>query len=99
MIPPISCSHQTSISWRVEIDDDDVERPGEDEEEAEDRGQRQERVARMDERDDADDDEDERQHAVQQLPPAGGDEHHPDLGTPATMATKPNRIEIDDTDV
>src|SRR5580765_6964074 len=37
--------------------DDDVERPGEDEEEAEDRGQRRERVARMDERDDPGHDE------------------------------------------
>ena len=45
------------------------------------------------------DDEDERQHGVEQLPPAAAMNSTPISAAPAKSATKPNRIEIDDTEV
>ena len=61
---------------------DDVERAGEDKEEADHSRQSEERVARMDERDDPGGDEGHREDAVKQLPPAAGDHRHPQLEQP-----------------
>ena len=61
---------------------DDVERAGEDKEEADHSRQRQKRIARMDERDDAGGDEDDRQDTVEQLPPAAGEDRRHELEQP-----------------
>ena len=53
----------------------------------------------MDERNDAGDDVDERQHGVEQLPPARSQEQDPISAAPAKSATMPKRIEIDETEM